>query len=69
MREDGVGHVLVEEGCLADEIECHPIWTYATILVSIFSSNVVGVYLGLSLKSRWQVGSPIYTAYAHFHSI
>lgn len=31
MREEGVGHVLVEEGCAVYEVECYSVWTWGRL--------------------------------------
>ena len=40
VREQGVGHVLVEEGGGADEVECYSVWT---VFMTIISNGSMGV--------------------------
>lgn len=34
VREEGVGHVLVEEGSWSDEVEGHSFWTVSRLLLA-----------------------------------
>ncbi len=39
VREEGVGHVLVEEGSVTDEVECYSVWTVVVCQLSFLSTG------------------------------
>ena len=64
MWEEGVGHVLVEEGCAADEVECYSIWTIRRHNALAKNSRLRRIAHAVSRQSG--LGSEVVI---HFHSI